>query len=127
MKHQKYFFEARNLILSKFTAASAPLTGDSDSVDVWKWFENYILKLSKKGWKRKDIHDLIDDIFKSNQLDENILDELYEFETALIGNCAPECIIRLEGDPEDISDLTAYVRSGKWKDDPGYFAQAEAA
>ena len=42
------------------------------------------------------------------------LDRLAEIETGITGHCGPSSIIQFQGDPQDLDELTAMVRGGKW-------------
>ena len=80
-------------------------------------FHQIIDALVKSGWKRIDIYTLLWDIMNNhyNELDELVVDELGEFETSITGYCSPESIFKFPDDPENIEQLTAVVRAGKWK------------
>jgi hypothetical protein len=81
------------------------------------WIKSFMYNLSRNGWTRFHIYTLISDtIENTSKLNEDIITDLIEYETALIGFCAPECIIRLANDPNDINDLNNYVGSGIWKE-----------
>ena len=78
---------------------------------------------SLKGISRKQAYDVVWEIFRQDaqRIIERIpeaeinIDWLGEVETGLTGWCAADCIIRFQGEPEDLDELEAYVRGNEWK------------
>ncbi|QHT70705.1 hypothetical protein GXP67_30680 [Rhodocytophaga rosea] len=90
---------------------------EGESNSIFGWLKSFMYHLSSNGWTRFHIYTLIlDTIENTSKLDEDIITDLIEYETALTGFCAPECTIRLANDPDDINDLNNYVGSGIWKE-----------
>jgi len=90
----------------------------------WKsldsWLHKHVYNLPTiYGWKRKDIYFLIRNLLNySFSLTESEVEELntilYDIETGIIGNCSPTSIIAYRGEPDDIEELTRYVRDFNW-------------
>jgi hypothetical protein len=85
-------------------------------IEKWQWFHAYIYELSKNNWTREAIfllnRELIAIFYKQKK--ENVVMELGEFETSLIGDCHKNSIFRLYNDIEDDNDLTFVVRGIEW-------------
>lgn len=67
------------------------------------------------GYDRAKIYHLVRDVMNCENIPDEISDVLADILTAITGDCSPACIIRFNNEPQDIDELTAYVRSNKWK------------
>jgi hypothetical protein len=90
--------------------ASDPSGPDVDALDRW------VTGVQTEGWTRRDVHAVVWDVFdRAEGLSERTLDALGEFDTALVGWCSADMIVRFPGDPEGVAELTAHVRGGRWR------------
>lgn len=84
--------------------------------EIYTWFRQYMYDLSGKGWTRGDIYVRIHDVVES-PMNEVYMTDLFEYETGITAFCAAKCITRLQGDPEGVEALAAYVKMGEWRKD----------
>ena len=67
-----------------------------------------------EGWNRKQMYSLCIDLLNNYDMEEGVINPIYEYLTILIGDCAPSSIVRFKDEPEKEEDLTDYVRSFIW-------------
>ncbi len=80
----------------------------------------YIKSLvSSKGWGRREIYALMQLVAKKyrTELPPESFDALDDYITSLTGDVAPECFERFPGEPENLDEFVAYVRSRRWMPD----------
>jgi hypothetical protein len=77
-----------------------------------------------KNWSRRKLYYILDELLKENgkEYSENLFNVLNNYLENLEGSVSWDAIVRLNGDPEDKSELSTYVRGGKWKDEDFYSA-----
>ena len=77
---------------------------------------DFIRELISNGWDRNNIYLLVRSVQMENyeNLNEAVLDFLYDIETSIIGDCHINCIFRFPGEPIGDEELLEYVRSRKW-------------
>jgi hypothetical protein len=99
---------ARGTMIGLVAGSKSPL---SDA------FSRFVADLVARGWTRRDVHDLTRDVLVNEAvaLGDPASDALFDFETALTGDCHPDCIVRFPGEPDDEQALVAWVRGGEWK------------
>lgn len=87
------------------------LQNDRTAFDAWK------KSVKDEGWTRKDMYDLINDIYghHAKKFSAHTVDQLGEFETGITGRCDQDCIERFPGDPEDMDAFLEHVRGNKWR------------
>lgn len=106
--------ELLEILRSRDISGSSANSNQLDEEDQFAlWFE----RMKASEWTRSDVHRLVRDILdrRPSLFSERTTDELGEFESALIGHCAPECILRFPGDPSDQRQLVAHVRGNHWR------------
>lgn len=76
-----------------------------------------ISNLIKNNWTRKEAHSLLKDLINRN-LTNDIENYLWNVETAIIGYCDANSVIRFNDDPKGLDDdkLRKYVLEESWKE-----------
>ena len=80
-------------------------------------FARWLTRVQEAGWTRKQVHDVLLDVHNDPRNDFVLatLDDLFNIDTAITGDCVPDGIIRFPGDPDDVAELTAHVRGRLWR------------
>lgn len=88
----------------------------ANQLDVWKNIEDFVSSLVVSGWSRKEVYQLVRnvEINHSNEMSEECADAIGNYITALVGDVALNCIVRLPGEKGSVDEHACYVRSQKW-------------
>lgn len=65
-------------------------------------------------YKRFDIFESVHRVMNCAKNDDDIT-IIGEYLTLLVGDCAPNYIIKFPGDPNDLAELVRWVRNNEWK------------
>lgn len=80
-----------------------------------RMLQDFVKELLKKKWDRKGVYLLLQEVLESEKISEEAEIVIWDFETALTGSVAPECIYRFPDENNmNLEELVAYVRSKKW-------------
>jgi hypothetical protein len=92
----------------------------SNQLEQWDDVERYVTMLALSGWTREDIYHLVVRIDKtqSSTIFEECADPTGNYLTALVGQIAVECMVRLPGEPDGVDEHAAYVRGMQWMKRP---------
>ncbi|QHT70715.1 hypothetical protein GXP67_30735 [Rhodocytophaga rosea] len=110
------FQEIKKLVVEKLLLMSNS-NDEKFNDEIHNWFYSYIRNLKLLGWRRVHVYSLVSEILSIGHetLGDDAVDLLGEYVTGLIGFCAPQSIDRFPEDPQDLNELTSYVRGNKWR------------
>ena len=90
---------------------------NNDEWGLTSWMAKYINNLPfQKKWKRNHIYLLVHELFVSDNTIFDLESILYNVESGIIGECSVDSIIKYPNEPENIDDLSLYVRGFYWLD-----------
>lgn len=82
------------------------------------WLSSYLLDFLpfENKWERKYIYLLTHDLLNSNELtlNDDIINELYDIDNDLVGNCSMVGVKGYINEPTNINELVAYIRGYDW-------------